>query len=525
VKPLRLILALSLYWCLALAATSAEAFALLGPYEGWMQSSNNFRVPINFFPFGFDNSPDYPTVGATTVFGVCMPGNIGGPMLISNEYRWNVPIVTYGFDPSFLNFFGTNGVTAVENAIAVLNGLPGASSIVPTNFPLNSELTNICAASCSLYDLKSVTLSLLLEQLGLASPTRSTFVLKNLASLQVVMRNYDSTLAPSSSVNDILYSYGIYTGILTNLNINNHVAVAVLFQPDQAYPGPSYPAVTDNELDIGQFYTGLTEDDATGLQYLYSSNNVNYETLLSNVSGAGTNASSWVSGAWRPGVEKVTFVPQPTVAGSSQYLPMTNQYTDTFITNGLAAHQQLQRVINQPDFLFSAGDTDSEYAEILTYARTGTSNWLNNASLNGSCPGAGPGLIQPPVTITFPKLGKNIGLYPPPYTGIYNDSFFWGSFDESTNPPMVYPQPLSGINHILFRLWLTEPGNWFPFPSAQKFELSATANAGTSFIFQTSTNLADWTSIVTNEANGTICTVFDRPYISQRFYRIIPNNR
>ena len=45
--------------------------------------------------------------------------DIGGPMNLGEEYRWNVPIITYGFDEAFLNFFGTNGVLEVEKAIAI----------------------------------------------------------------------------------------------------------------------------------------------------------------------------------------------------------------------------------------------------------------------------------------------------------------------------------------------------------------------------------------------------------------------
>ena len=58
-----------------------QAFSLLGPYADWMQQTNNFREP----------------------------GDIGGPMDITEGYRWNVPVVTYGFDKSFVDFFGRCG--------------------------------------------------------------------------------------------------------------------------------------------------------------------------------------------------------------------------------------------------------------------------------------------------------------------------------------------------------------------------------------------------------------------------------
>ena len=36
---------------------------------------------------------------------------------IGEEYRWNTPLLTYAYDESFLNYFGSNGVVAIENAI------------------------------------------------------------------------------------------------------------------------------------------------------------------------------------------------------------------------------------------------------------------------------------------------------------------------------------------------------------------------------------------------------------------------
>ncbi|MCX7867833.1 MAG: Ig domain-containing protein, partial [Limisphaera sp.] len=63
---------------------------------------------------------------------------------------------------------------------------------------------------------------------------------------------------------------------------------------------------------------------------------------------------------------------------------------------------------------------------------------------------AGPGHIEPNITIGFNRVGPmNINIYSPfllfsgltERVGITN--FIWGSFDGSTNPPVVYPQSLS----------------------------------------------------------------------------------
>jgi hypothetical protein len=67
---------------LTASTIESSAFALLGPIQPWMQMTN----------------------------GVISSDDIGGPMYISNGYRWNVPVITYGFDQSFLDYFGSNGV-------------------------------------------------------------------------------------------------------------------------------------------------------------------------------------------------------------------------------------------------------------------------------------------------------------------------------------------------------------------------------------------------------------------------------
>src|SRR5436190_16622898 len=83
------------------------AFSLLGPYADWMDVEKGYR----------------------------QPGDIGGPMNIGEGYRWNIPVITYGFDRSFLDYFGSNGVAAVESAIAIINQIPPASTMNPQSYP------------------------------------------------------------------------------------------------------------------------------------------------------------------------------------------------------------------------------------------------------------------------------------------------------------------------------------------------------------------------------------------------------
>jgi hypothetical protein len=451
-----------------------------------------------------------------------LPGDIGGPMCLSNGYRWNVPVVTYGFDQSFLNFFGTNGVAAVEGAIQILNDLPPASSAVLTNYPGDSQLINYQAQAQSLYDLQSVTLSLLLEQLGLASPTRFAYVLHSWSNepggavYDVVMRNYDpGTLSLTAYVNRLLYGYEIWSGV----SINVDEAEAITYPEDSV--GAPYTAVADNRLNLGGFYTGLTADDVGGLCYLFSTSNVNYETLLPGVSGASTNANSLVKGALRPGIDKITFMPHSTGALPWEFLPMTNQYADTYITNGIVIQQQVQRVITQPDFLFCAGDAGKVFPTVLPYARTGTSNWINNAALNGDPAGGGPGVIQPPVRITLDKLGQALETIGPSLEEtIYNESVFWGTYDQSTSAPTIYPLPQPGTNQLTVRAWIMAVPGWNQ--SEPSIEFSAVGQSGANFVLQTSTNLTDWVALATNQINGSIFTLMEYPGVAARFYRLVP---
>src|SRR2546423_3783230 len=131
---------------------SAFGFALLGPFnEGW-------QVPV---------------------IGYNVGGDIGAPRNIGEEYRWNTPTNYYAFEASFLDYFGSNGVRAVEQAITIINDLPPLSSPdVLDQFPLESQRINNRAEQLSLFDLKSQALLLLVEELGLTYPDRYLWTLR-----------------------------------------------------------------------------------------------------------------------------------------------------------------------------------------------------------------------------------------------------------------------------------------------------------------------------------------------------------
>jgi hypothetical protein len=480
-----------------LSAWRSSAFALLGPFEPWMQETNGFR----------------------------QPGDIGGPMCLTNGYRWNVPVVTYGFDPSFVAFFGTNGEAAVEGAIQTINNLPSASDIALTNYPFNGTLS-FDAQALNLLDLKSWTLSLLLEQLGLAQPTRYVFVIRQwsptFSSLNptndpnfpgslypdyISERNFDpQTLEISPYVNGTLYSGEIYTVGGQNF--------LMPFPVDQ--DAVTYTAVADQSLNPGDYYSGLTYDDMGGLRYLYSTNNINYEYLLPGVSYAGKKGEL-VNDAWRPGVNKITFVPQLVSRKSGTFQPMSILYTDTYISNGVWFQQPLRRIVSRPDFLFSAGDVTASAPSVPSFSTTSTADWINYAAVNGNTNGAGPGIIQPPIQIVFNKLGASFYSYDY-VVNPYVSSLTWASYGNTTNPPVNYPVPQTGTNQLTFRMWLIY-GTEFQ----KSFTWKPTSLIGTQYALQSSTDLKNWTTLFIVTNNNTVCTYFNYVSLSgSQFYRLVP---
>jgi hypothetical protein len=426
---------------------TAQAFALLGPYESWMETTNGLRQSQTY---EYDPLFLNPTVITAL--------DIGGPMDIGSDYRWNVPVITYGFDQSFLDYFGTNGVAAVKSAIRVFNDLPPASKIVLTNFPLSVETLNypvLALTNAWFYDLKSHTLSLLAEQLGLSQPIRYCFVIKQWdPSLMVVpngyaysgeycwgswaipqfivRRNFDpETLEQNSIVNDIIYTAIIWPAGSTNymLPLTTDLNATTRF------------SVADFGLNIGRYYTGLSRDDVGGLRYLLSTNTIHFETLLPDVRRLAAS-EKLVDGAWRPGVDKITFVEQPTDARTGQFRTYAYRFTDHYYRPNFPGSfggkeallsQPLERVVTKPDILFCVADSGAQWP-VPQATCTGTTNWINNAKLNGNSTSAGPGVIRPGIRIAFDKSGET-------WTDWLGKSvpWQWASFDASTNPPVFYP--------------------------------------------------------------------------------------
>jgi hypothetical protein len=292
---------------LALCQTS-HGFALLGPHDTWQISA-----------LGYDPQNDN--------------GDLGGPKNLGEEWRWILPRITYAYDPSFIDFFGTNGINAIEEAIFLFNKeMTNFTALTDDQLrrkPLDTRRIHQTAQALGVLDLKSSTMGMLAEQLGLAGAERWTWALRARATVGptttnylVIKRNFDPyTFAPSSFVNGrrLTYRVGIFPAFF-GAGQGVFYEDAVEFSVDQtedAFLGSTVSAMVGEDLTsvglrAGEYFSALTQDDIGGLRYMYRRNNVNAETLPPLVAGVDltapairvidTNALTFI-----PGIDALTF--------------------------------------------------------------------------------------------------------------------------------------------------------------------------------------------------------------------------
>jgi len=291
--------------CLALLAASVPmswGFSLLGPLP-----PDPGGEPWQVGTLGY----------AMAYLEMIMPGNpvwlgdIGGPHNIGEGYRRNAPILYYSYDASFDqgDFFGVYGQNAIDGAFTLMNTVTNVDqfSLGLNEFPLTAQHYNYTAEALYLTDLKSATLHLLVEQLGLADPARYAWTLHDRAvgplcpvttTYLVVQRNFDGVDLPS--LQNLVYSAYV-NGALLSYYIDEECAppfattVPYLTDPEglEFIPVAANNFQTAEEFDssillhlatvyglqIGGYYNSLTRDDVAGLRYLMTTNNADVESL------------------------------------------------------------------------------------------------------------------------------------------------------------------------------------------------------------------------------------------------------
>jgi hypothetical protein len=457
--------------CLAVlltAAGRAAAFTIWGPMESWQTPDLDYGDRTFFY-----NTTE-----------------LGGPKNFGEGSRLNVPIITYAYDYTFLSYFGVDGVKAVDSAMAVLNALPPVSNLNLSKYVTSGVLqANYTAQAMSLLDIKSTILGVMIEHMGLLGETH-VYDLRTRQALAgtcqfdyyVINRNYDPvTYDPSDYVNGTLYNYFIGDGC----PIGTQVGDAIEVLPDATRPPFVYTAVATKEgLELGGYYTGLSRDDVGGLRYLYRADNFNNE-VLDGESIPGTTSSGFqivnlnetnnvttnFAGIFG-GVEKITFVKVAyNSLISTNFNPIVYHYNIPFITNGQLVSLPITRTVVAPDIIFAAADlveTANTPANDLGYTRSVL--FLSN---NIVSPGGGDiaaGVIAPQMNVVLNKVGAIYFNSSPAFldqnTPVEYPIFIWGSFDGSTNAPVVFPtgssinaleeQIMSGAGNTL------PPGTWNP---------------------------------------------------------------
>ena len=445
------------------AIQSASAFSVFGPPEAWQSTTLDY-VDRYYYPAPgvFDFEP-------------------GAPKNFGYGSRLNSPIVTYGYDITFLEYFGAKGVAAIDSAMAQLNSLPAASAANLSSFIMQgNQQINYTAQALQLTDLKSLVLSLMVEHMGLLGETHvwdllSRNPLPTPAPCQfdyaVINRNFDpKTFLPSSYVNGINYTYQIWDGC----QIGVSVADAIEFPADGASAAElTYSAVaTRDALEPGGYYLGLTYDDMGGLKYLYNKNNFAYEALDPTAAVSSFTTSPWegvsitnatgVTGGvgigvttvsnfvgFLGGVEKITYVKLPTdsIIGGG-FTPRTFSYTIPWLTNGSIQPLRITRTVTAPDIIFGAANLTSNNLQFpfnyAAYSR-GFNFIASGAAIVGS--GVVPEVISPQETIIFNNVTPISFNQTPSFldgqTVLEFPILLWGSFNGTTNAPTIYPSTSS----------------------------------------------------------------------------------
>lgn len=272
--------------CLALLSLglhSAFAFSLVGPKETWQTAVIGYTLLQEI---------DYPDGPWNLING---PEWTFAPKNYNEWYRWAQPVIYYTYSPTFINYFGPAGITAVDSAFTILNGVGNVDAYSPNlaEFPQDEYRENYTANSLHLFDLKSSLLEQLMPILGLADPEYFTWCIRNKIPIpgascpvfdwQVVQRNFDPlTIAPTKYVNGNLFTYQFL--IFCPPGPDRQDTVEFLIDPEDTYrTAVATPKISvPNILYMGYFHTGLTRDDVGGLRYLYSTNRVAQELAPSD---------------------------------------------------------------------------------------------------------------------------------------------------------------------------------------------------------------------------------------------------
>lgn len=448
------------------SAASSFSFTMLGTPAGWQTTRIGYQTIWN---------------GVT---------DLGAPMNLGNEYRITQKIITYGYTPEFVNWYGQRGMDEIDEAVTMLEDLGDLSVIDPNAFPLQASRFHASAFQLDLVDLKSSVLQKLVELAGLGNPERFVFCLRNLEGTapnfvySVIQRNFDPiTYKPSSYINGHLYTY-------VNIFDDTTIAYPIIVTVDPLAEQASPVAAESSRANLaGNYYANLTRDDVGGLKYIYSNSNWNVQTLptgsASSSGGLGVIAQNGSSNAWspvlpnltntvatistnlvnqglRPGIGKLDFEKVEYDQTFGEFIPVSVRESDLVITNGFQTRQIIERALDDaPDLTFSAQD-------LLTLYDRSAISYTNFDAISAVAGDSGPGSVNFPYTMSFSSEASLL-INAFPFNQDEEDAVrfpIYGSFDGSTSEPFVYPDTES-LERIQSALSSSsgEGISWVPVPA------------------------------------------------------------
>jgi hypothetical protein len=211
----------------------------------------------------------------------------------------------------------------------------------------------------------------------------------------------------------------------------------------------------------------------------------------------------------RQGLEQIRFVRADYDSLLGRFFrPITNDYSMTAVVSNTAVVQRFRRVITAPDLQIRAVDLGVTYADRDI-------NFQSNAPAGL----AGPGTIEPGFTMTLNKVGPlriNSTFFSDEITTLATN-FVWGSFDSTTNDPIVYPSSSSiqaMENQILIQVAPMDPA----LPSGKVgndyglvFSGFTVAGGQPPYVWSAINGLPDGLSLASNATNSALATISGVP--------------
>jgi hypothetical protein len=243
----------------------------------------------------------------------------------------------------------------------------------------------------------------------------------------------------------------------SSITVTNHIVSGDFFIVPTNFCGLDVLATVSTQVSAITNFLGTFTNTPNGTTTIITSTNAvivstNHTLLVAPCEFIGGSPGTNSTTGKFEGIERIQFVRVPDenidpLTGNF-INPITNTYTMTVVPpdSSQATVQTFQRVLTQPDILFSAADILPGPATINDFDPVYNRNV--NFNLNFILPNlAGPGTIDPPTTITFNKVGPVLeNLSPTTLTEAAAgnvDGYIWASFDGSTNEPTVYPNGTS----------------------------------------------------------------------------------